>query len=248
MKKAIVTAVALTLAATGAFAQTNQVLSRNAVGYVKVDILASNFYLASIPFNAFSNTIPGIFGAQLVGGASFPLSDNVFKFDANSKSYIIFWKTLAGVWQQVPTVGQTTNTLRPGEAFFIQNRRATNQSVFLMGEVPDAITGPTQFVGIVTGLQFAAYGYPTEVAITNLAIGDIAKRGPSFPLADNIRAYNPLTKGYDIYWAPSVAGASWRKVPQATNTPDKLAVGQGFFYNRTSGSVVWVESKPYTWP
>jgi len=256
MKKTLLVGAALALGGTVAFGQVTQVVSRNAVGYVKKTVLTNNFELASLPFYEVGGDgvyrIPEVFGGQLNGGASFALSDNVMKFDPVANSYVIFWKNLSGQWRQVPEGVETTNTLAPGEAFFILNRKNTNQTVFLMGEVPDKFTVPTytQSVNIIQGLQFASLGFPTEIAITDTTLSNNAQRGVSFALADNLITWEATTKQYRIYWLPSIpAGANWRKVPEGAATADTLKPGQGFFYNRRGASpFVWKEVKPYTWP
>ena len=247
MKKLLTVAAALALGVS-VQAQTNQVLSRNAVGYARITAGATNLVLASIPFNSFSNTVAGIFAGQLNGGASPGLSDLILKWDPVNKAYAQFWKTLAGQWRQVPQGVETTNTLRPGEAFFIQNRRATNQQVFVMGEVPDQFTVPTltNTVTLLTNLTMSAYSFPVEVSITSLTIKTVAKKGASPGLSDTLLTYDPVSRQYITFWFP--LSGDPRQSPEGVATTNRLAVGQGFFYNRRSFSTNWSEAKPYTWP
>ncbi len=247
MKKLLTVAAALALGVS-VQAQTNQVLSRNAVGYARITAGATNLVLAAIPFNSFSNTVAGIFAGQLNGGVSPAQSDLILKWDPVAKAYITFWKNNSGQWRQLPQLVETTNTLRPGEAFFIQNRRTTNQSVFVMGEVPDTLTLPTSTVAVLTNLSLASYSFPVSVAITslNLSVQNIAKRGVTPAQADQLLTFDPLSRSYITFWFPN--SGSIRQLPELTPTTNILAVAQGFFYNRKSFSTNWSEPKPYTWP
>ena len=247
MKKLLTAAVALALGVS-VQAQTNQVLSRNAVGYARITAGATNLVLAAIPFNSFSNTVAGIFAGQLNGGASPALSDLVLKWDPVNKTYVQFWKTIAGQWRQFPQGFETTNTLRPGEGFYIQNRRTTNQAVFVMGEVPDSLTVPTgtSTVSLVTNLTMASYSFPVEVAITSLTVKTVAKKGASPALSDTLLTFDPVSRAYVTFWFP-LAGDP-RQFPEGVATTNRLAVAQGFFYNRKTFSTNWHEAKPYTWP
>lgn len=245
MKKTLAVLAVAALAASVP-AQTNQVLSRNAVGYVRVTVPPTNLVLACIPFNAFSNTVGAILGTQLTGGASPALSDTVLKWDSVNKTYVTFWKTLAGQWRQFPEGVATTNILRPGEAFFISNKHSTNQDVFVMGEVPDKYTAPTSVVYLVTNLSMGSYSFPVEMAITSLTIKASAKKGASPALSDALLTFDPIAKSYVTFWFP--LSGDPRQFPEGVATTNKLAPGQGFFYNRKSTNLVWQEIKPYTWP
>jgi hypothetical protein len=99
MKKSLLILAGLALVASSALGQ--QVLSRNAVGYTRVDVPSSNLILGAIPFNAFSNTITGIFGSSLVGGNNIGQSDEIQKW--NGTSYVRYWKAnpLGGAWSSI---------------------------------------------------------------------------------------------------------------------------------------------------
>jgi hypothetical protein len=245
MKKILLLVLAVTMVSSLAFGQT-QVLSRNAVGYVKVEVLSNNLALCSLNFYAFDMTISSIFTNQLVGGANFAVSDQVIKWDPIGKTYLIFWKTTGGRWSQYPSTALTTNILEPGESFWIKNGRASNQTVYLMGEVPDRISAPTQEVTVVTNVSMVSYSFPVVMAITNLNTPQ-ARGGANFAVADNIIKWDPVGKTYITYWRSS-AVTNWRRYPLAGLTTDTLAPGEGFWYKRLATNFVWTEVKPYSWP
>lgn len=252
MKRTVTVLLALILGGSLAYGATNQVLSRNAVGYVRVDVEATNLALACIPFNDVSGdeyTIAEVMGNQMAGGGSFILSDNLMKFDVASGGYVIFWKhDGTGQWRQFPQSVETTNTLAPGEGFWLKNNQDTNQTVYLMGEVPDEVTAPTQDVVLVEGLQFMSYGYPVEREINDLSLTGTAHRGGSFLLSDNIITWDPGIKNYKTYWLPSSGG--WRLFPEGSDTTNTLKPGEGAWFKRYTGqgTFTWREKKTYTWP
>lgn len=251
MKRVCVFLAVVLLTGSMALGQVTQVVSRNAVGYVKVEVKGNGFFMGAIPFYEVGDdgehTVAEIFGDQLVGGFIPALSDNVLKFDPVAGSYVTFWKTTGGQWRQAPEIVETTNTLAPGEAFWIANRQSSNQTVFLMGEVPDKFTvaTSTQTVNIIEGFQFVSYSFPTEIAITNLSLDTDAQRGFIPALSDNILTWNGTN--YVTYWLPT--SGDWRKAPELVATTDTLLPGQGAWYNRRNAApIIWKEEKPYAWP
>lgn len=256
IRKVVVLTSVLALAGTMAQAQVTQVVSRNAVGYVRLDVPAGGLNLAAIPFfevgDDGQHTVGEIFGGQLNAGFSFSAADNILKWDKSNQNYIIFWKSaIGGQWRQFPEGTETTNTINPGEAFFISSRAVTDQVVYMMGEVPDANTVPGGNASVegVEGLTMMSYAFPTEVAVTNTSLDDTAAKGFSFSAADNILAWDVTNQSYVIYWVSQISG-SWRKFPEGTDTTDTFKPGQGIFYSRRpgQGSFTWTEAKPYTWP
>lgn len=245
MKKLLLMVLAVTMVSSLAFGQT-QVLSRNAVGYVKVDAWSNGFTFASVPFNAFSNTVPGVMGSQLVGNNSPGFADQLMKWSPSNQQYITYYKRASGEWRKVGETNATTDTLSPGEAFFIRNRRSTNQTVYLMGEVPDSRSAITTTVFGLPGFQMVSYSYPVEMSITNLTLFSTAIKNASPGFADQIIKWDPVSQAYIKYYARSTG---WRKVGETNTTSDTLAPSEGFFYLRRGlTSFTWTENKPYTWP
>jgi hypothetical protein len=261
MKRALVFTAAMAVAASSAFSQVTQVVSRNAVGYVKVETQPGNkFVLCAIPFNEVGGDgdykINEIIGNQLTPGNSPASADQIIKFNPISQTYLRHWKAVP-FGNQFVQLGQnvaTTNTLKPGEAFFILNNQTTNQSVFLLGEVPDRFTVPTttqtvQFIG--GGFQFASYSFPVEVAINDTKLLDTAIQGNTPATSDQIIRFDPITQAYVRYWTQTGQG-HWARLgtPPTTPTTDKLKPAEGIIYSRqvSGGAFQWKEGKPYTWP
>jgi hypothetical protein len=262
MKRVLAIVAALALTGTMAYSQVTQVVSRNAVGYVKLTVTNNNnFLMGTVPFNDVGDTTPRtiteIFGNQLTGtDLLIAGSDFVLVWSASDQAYNTFWKANnAGnpEWRDtINLFNSATNTLAPGDAFFVQNNQSSVQCVFVMGEVPDSftVTDDTTTVFAVEGFNQIAYSYPVDIAMTNLnLIPEPAAQGFA---GDQLLRWNPDILGYKSYFYDTVfAGSpSWKDFNNFTvpNT-EVIPAGEGFFYNRlTASTLTWEESKPYTWP
>jgi hypothetical protein len=226
MKRIILTALGLATIASVATAQTNVVLSRNAVGYVRVDaprsnlvLIANNFFnLGSAPI-----TVTNLLGNQVPVGAAVLVWDSAAQV---YKSEIM----LFGGWSP------GTNQLNPGRGFWLQipPTAASNvYQIYMMGEVPDRFTQPTATVPVVTGLNMLGNPYPVETFFTNTAL---AKSGV---IGDSALFWNASDQ---VYNAELRLFAGWSP---GTNV---LRPGQAFWYRRSGTPTNWIQPKPYTWP
>ena len=226
MKKSVILALGLAVIAGSAFAQTNQVLSRNAVGYVKISAVRSNFVFIANNFKSLSGgpvTVTNLLGTQVPNGSA------VFVWDSAAQAYRSENRGFAG-W----TPG--TNRLDLGRGFWLKIADAGPSNVYqvyLMGEVPDKNTAPTTTLPIVTGFNMVANPYPVATKFTNTAIAKAGVNG------DAVFFWNPEAKNY---YSENRGFAGW--VP-GTNM---VSPGQSFWYRRSGGATNWVEAKPYTWP
>lgn len=232
MKKTIVL-FAAALAATASMAQTNTVLSRNAVGYTQVQIPPAKLFLARQSFEPIGGgtwTVANTLTNQLPNGSKCII------YDAVGQAYKSFTYSVIG---GVGAWSQGTTTLARATGFFVQvptNVAGTNYTIYLMGEVPDATTAPTTTVSILNGLNLVGYGYPVDTAFSNLQIKT------SLPPTSKLILYDSFA-GYLSYTKSTLGGGTW---PNAALT-NIIKASQGFFI-QTTQNVQWAESKPYTWP
>lgn len=229
MKKVIALALVVGLAGAAAQAQTNQVLSRNAVGYERIDVPASGngFALVRLDFIGLGGdiTISNMLGNQL------PDSSKIILYDRSIQQYKPLTRA-RGAWPEGTTFVDTA------QGFFLvgnTNVGNTNYTVYLMGEVPDRFTQTSNSLPVgdpAKPFQLAGFPYPVNVTWSNVALlntlGDNSKI-----ILFNGTNYIPWNKARGA-WDPGLK----------TNI---LRVGQGFFIQATQ-SVTWTESKPYTWP
>ena len=224
MKKLALAILGLTVVGSSVFAQTNQVLSRNAVGYVRIDAPAGSLRLIRHDFIDLAGGqayVTNMIGNQLAQGSS------LYIWDLSNQTYQIANKGLR-LWSPL------TNVLRRGSAMFV--RSSSNSTVYLMGEVPDATTAPTSKVYGLNGFNLAGVPYPVDTPFTNTPFFLGAAQGDSFYTWDGTN-YGIYNRGLRL-WSP----------PTVTNVVIKA--GEGFWYFLRSGAAPtnWTFPKPYTWP
>lgn len=229
MKKLIWVVAVLLIAQAAANAQT-QVLSRNAVGYVKITAERGKLVLGRSDFESLDGSggiaVSNLFGDQV------PANTTVYLWDRVTASYKSVTKLARGGWGSAGS-----NRVQRGEGFWLKvPAAASNETydVFLMGEVPDRYTAPTTTIPGLSGANMLGYPYPVQVYWTNTVLAMTS------PPNSSLFLWNPTSQAYQSY--TKLARGGW-----GTGSNIVLQPGQGFWF-RTTSSVSWVEIKPYTWP
>lgn len=233
MKKTLWIAIVGALAASVivASAQT-EVLSANAVGYIKRTIpAAGGINAVAHPLNSMS---PG------------PLmfTNTAIAVDMPNLSWAFFWDPTLQRWSGTQKggkgawdgVGQAKQILT-GEMFFLQTpaAQANSVEVTITGEVPDDATLTRSVVG---GGAIAALGnpYPVDVAFTNTDVAKVAANlSWAFFWDTTLQRWVGTQKGGKGAWD----GVGQTKTIQA---------GEGFFLQDVGAGSIWTSTKPYTWP
>jgi hypothetical protein len=168
---------------TTTLAQSSNVFSVNAVGYVNLS-LAPGFSMISNPLNASNNVV----------GTLFPDAPNgfvIFKFNPAANNYDLNFRS-SGAWS-APNM-----TLNPGEGIFIFNNQSSNVVVTYVGEVPQgSLTN-----SLPTGFTIRSSQVPQAGALESVL---------QFPgvSGDLVFIYNRVNNNYDIFvrgasaWSPS---------------------------------------------
>lgn len=230
MKKLLVAALGLAVA-TSAFAQTNQVLSRNAVGYIKTTTKPNSLYLLSAPFVNIADGTDKHSLTNLLAGV--PNGTIVSAWDDAAQGYVSYTKSGRGVWG----ASAQTSKIARGSAFFVRiPAGAGTNDVYIMGEVPDATTAPTTTQSRVAGLSFSAHPYPVAVSFTGTAFAVAAPNGTI------VSAWDATSQSYNSYTK------SGRGVWGANAQTSTVAAGQGMIIRSGAAGNNWTEVKPYTWP
>lgn len=225
MKKIVIAALALGLVGSAAFAQTNSVLSRNAVGYVKVDAVRSNLTFIAhnfIDINGGPVTVTNLLGTQVPVGTTVTIWDPAVQQYRSESRNVVGWNP-------------GTNRLNAGRGFWLRipNGAASNSyAIYLMGEVPDKTTLPTSTVSIVSGLNMTGYPFPVATHWTNTTLAKSA------PVGATVVFWNPVSQAYN---------SAARNVVGWNPSTNRVFPGQGFWF-RTTIATNWTEVKPYTWP
>lgn len=228
MKKLALALIGLTLVGSSAFAQTTGVLSRNAVGYIRQTTVKSNFFLLTHNFkdlNGAPVTVTNLIGNQVPNGTA------VLLWDPVGQSYRTENRS-AGVWFP------GTNVLVPGVGFWMKMAttlsHSNNYQIYLMGEVPDKTTLPTNSSSFLPGLNLVANPYPITITFTGLVSTLVPRNGDSGLFWDeDTQTYVTENRSAGV-WFPG------------TNV---VKPGKGFWYKNSRATATnWVVVKPYTWP
>lgn len=230
MKKAlwIVMAAALAVAVVAASAQ--EVLSANAVGYIKKTLPAGGKLVAmSIPLDSMTNPVT-VFGESSVA-AEAPIGAIVSFWDPIAQSWIGGGKSGKG-WSPA----QANKVIEPGEGFFLKGDplAVTDVEVTITGEVP---ADPTLTRSIPGGNALGTMANPYPV---------------DFVFGDSDVAANASVDSIVSFWDVDLqswigggkSGKGWSPA-QATRV---VQAGESFFLKESGSVNQWEETKPYTWP
>lgn len=225
MKK--ITAIILgTLVATSAvFAQSN-VLSRNAVGYIKIPVGTNKLHLVSNPFvplDAAGDLVTNMFAA-VANNTTISIWNEV------GQGYVSYLKNARGGWSGA---GFATARVARADGVFI--RSGGTGTVYFMGEVPDRFTAPTTTQSRASGITMLGFPYPVEVDLTNSTIG--LQLSPNSTISfwvPDANAYTSYLKNARGAWV-GAAGV-------------KIKPGDGMVIRSTNAPQNWNVAKSYTWP
>jgi hypothetical protein len=216
--------LAAVLSAAGIASSLAQaVYSVNVVGYINLN-LSPGLNLITAQLKGTNQNVNTILGSTTP-----VLAANSLLFTWNATGQKFDNAQIAGgdnKWYDPVTGTESTTTVNPGQAFFINNVGAA-VTMTLVGEVP---TFPVT-VSVVNGLGF--YGDPAPVSQNIVTNG--------FPVGDNdlLFTWNPTGQTYNnalIGAGPSPGPTGWYDPVSGTLTTVAPAVGQGFVVNRVSGA------------
>jgi len=230
MKKLTAILLGTLIASSAALAQTNQVLSRNAVGYVKVNLQSNKLYLVTNPFV----NLDGVGDPKLTNVFSaVPAGTTISIWNEADSQYDNYGRNTRGVWLGSAATAQ----VKRADGVFIR-MPPTNAPVdlFLMGEVPDRFTAPSSFVSRVPGITMVGLPYPVTIRLTNTVLAQQVPNGTT------ISVWNPATTQYVNY------GKNTRGVWLGDAATADILPGQGMVIRATNTANSWYETKPYTWP
>lgn len=231
MKKSmwILMAAALIAAVVTASAQT-EVLSQNAVGYIKKTLPAGGKFVAmSIPLDSMTN--PDIVFGETSVAAEAPVGTFVYFWDATAQGWQAGGKSTKG-WGPY----QQAYVLQPGEGFLMKSDVASvvDVDVTITGEVPG---DPTLSRGIPGGDAFGTLANPYPV---------------DFTFGTSALASNAPVGTFVYFWDVDAQG--WQAGSKSTKgwgpyqTAYGVQAGEGFLLKAPGAPMTWDADKPYTWP
>ena len=224
MKKTLWIAIAGALAASVIAASAQEVLSANAVGYIKKTLPPNGALVAlSIPLNSMSESTI-VFGRTSIAQ------------EAPVNSWAYFWtgsSWAGGMKTTKGWAGLSNRVVVSGEAFFLKGDPAdgTAREVTITGEVPDDASLARAVVGS-GNLTTIANPFPVDFTFGTSSI-----------------ASNASVNSWAYFWT----GSSWAGGMKTTKGWGGLSnrvvlAAEGFFLKEVSTGYTWTNSKPYTWP
>lgn len=225
MKK-LMSLVALAVVGSVVAASAQEVLSANAVGYVKRTIPAGGLQIVSVPFdNIASDDGSYKFGETQIA-ADAPIGTSVMFWDADAQQWAVGSKGGKG-W------GSYANkTLEAGEPFFLQNAGTDSLEVTAAGEVPSVEKTTRAYAG-GDGLSFIANPYPVDC---NFGDTELATQ---LPVGASVMFWDADSQQWAV---GSKGGKGW-----GSYASKAVEAGEGFFI-KTASEGTWEAVKPYTWP
>jgi hypothetical protein len=236
MKKTLWIAIAGALAASVIAASAQEVLSANAVGYIKKTLPANGKLIAlSAPLNSMTESSI-VFGRTSIAQ------------EAPIGSVVYFWDPVSQVW-----AGGSKSALGGGRWAAAQSNKviASGEAFFLKGNPADAVAREVTITGEV----------PDDAALSraipgNNALGTIGNPFPvDFKFGDSDLARNASIGSVVYFWdealqswaggsKSALGGGRWA----AAQSNRIVLAAEGFFLKEAATVGSWTNSKPYTWP
>ena len=230
MKKTLWIAIAGALAASVIAASAQEVLSANAVGYIKKTLPANGKLVAlSAPLNSMTESSI-VFGRTSVAQEA-PVGAVVYFWDPALQGWSGGSKSAKG-WGGA----QSNKVIASGEAFFLKGNPAdaVAREITITGEVPDdaalarAIPGGNA-LGTVGNPFPVDFKFGTSSIASNATVGSVV-----YFWDEALQGWSGGSKS-----AKGWGGAQSNRV---------VLAAEGFFLKEAGTVTTWTNSKPYTWP
>jgi len=254
MKKLMSLALTGLLAATVAHAASNEVYSVNVVGFQKLQISPSTYYLSACNFEAgSSNTLQDIFGTDMLAqNDNYLRCDRVLIYDNATQTYQAWAQWTDGVFYKANTMTEWNQSIAGnpevpvGAGFFIVCGIGGSNTITYVGDV---VMNESNSVVLKPGFQVVSYPFSSDIALQSTSLrtcGAIANE--NYLSADRVMTYNAGTyQTYALYtdgiWYKANSMTEWNQSIPATNT---IKAGESVFYRRVgSSNLTWTETNKY---
>jgi hypothetical protein len=236
MKKTLWIAMVGALVASVVAASAQEVLSANAVGYIKKTLPAEGKLVAmSIPLDSMTEA-DIVFGRTSVAN------------EAPPGTWVYFWDETAQIWSGGAksaagggrwAAAQSNHVCLPGEGFFMKGAltNAGPVDITITGEVPADASLARALPG---GLRLGTVANPFPV---------------DFKFGESTLALDAAPGTWVYFWdetaqiwsggAKSAAGGGRWAAAQSNRV---VLAGESFFMKDIGTNTVWTNARPYTWP
>ncbi len=219
--KTLLITAALSLA--GVATSMAQVYSVNAVGYINLTMRPGFNMVANqlnrTPNNLLNNVISGV-----------PAETQVLKFSNAINDYTL--ELYDGTSWIKPNGDPGVLTANPGEGLFYFNGDTVNQTITLVGEVPQ---GPALTVALPSGFSLVSSIVPQSIALT-------AANGFPQEAESQYLEFDATIQNYRDPILNAGPGAGWITLGGDPVPAPAPAVGQGFFYFNSGGPANWTRA------
>ena len=235
MKKTLWIAMAGALVASVVAASAQEVLSANAVGYIKKTLQPAGKYLfVCLPLESMTEA-SNVFGRTSIAQEA-PSGTEVSFWNPTNQQWSGGAKGIKG-WQ----AAQSNVLVLPGQSFFLKSptNLASPLDITITGEVPPTIAQPVISRSVVGQGVFNTLANPYPVDF-KFGESQVAKDASSGSL---VYFWNAASN----QWS---GGSKGTKGWQPAESNKVVAAGDGFFLKASNAtSFVWTEPvAPYTWP
>ena len=237
---ALLLAVGFGVSATHA---TSEVLSVNAVGYIKADLTAGKLAMLQ---NTFLTMDGGDATPSKLFGDDLPVGTRVFVWDAQAEQPGYRIARYQESFGPPPNFTASTNwsevgvLLNPGDGLWVDipdDGVDSSFQIYFMGEVP---ASPNIELPIVEGLNLIGPAYPVDVVFSETSLG----QAPS--LDDAVFVWNNEEGGYTISRYQESFGPPPTFTASTNWTRPELVIpaNQGFWY-QSNASRTWIIDRPW---
>jgi len=230
MKKSLWIAMGAALVASVVAALAQEVLSANAIGYIKRELPAGG-QLITVAVPLYNMTAANNVFSNLSIPSEVPVGSSASFWDSGQQKWVGGSKGTKG-W----AANVVTQIVDSGEFFFIKGPTTSTvpTQITIAGEVPTDASLVRAFTGS-SNLTAMANAYPADFLFTNSTLATRATVGSSVSF-------------WDVGGQKWVGGAKGTKGWAANVATQRVTATSGFFMKEAGSVTTWTNTKPYTWP
>ena len=232
MKKSLWIAMGAALVASVVAALAQEVLSANAIGYIKLQLPAGGQYI-TVAVPLYNMTAANNVFSNLSIASETPVNSAVSFWDPSQQKWVGGTKKAKGGWDS----NVATQIVGSAEFFFIKGPATSTvpTQITIAGEVPTDASLVRAFTGS-SNYTAMANAYPADFVFSNSTLATRA-------------SVNSAVSFWDATGQKWVGGTKKAKGGWDSNVATQLVTATSGFFMKEAGTVTtWTNSKPYTWP
>mgnify|MGYP001285299646 CR=1 FL=1 len=230
MKKSLWIAMGAALVASVVAALAQEVLSANAIGYIKRELPSGGKYI-TVAVPLYNMTAANNVFSNLSIASEAPVNSSVSFWDPTQQKWVGGAKTGKG-WD----ANVKTQIVESAEFFFIKGPATSTvpTQITIAGEVPTDASLVRAFTGS-SNYSAMANAYPADFVFSNSTLAARA-------------SVNSSVSFWDVAGQRWVGGAKSGKGWDANVKTQLVTATSGFFLKEAGAVTTWTNTKPYTWP